>query len=302
MITFYQHIEEIKKSYKITDAEQIASLKRWYNQGCSIIKKKLLRRVAADTIFTDLTVDQQTYQLPEYAGRVFNVRYNKPGSEQRLILISSHDAWLDMNSNNSQKGVPTHYHMVSDDEIELWPIPHEAIDDGLEVALSFKHARLTADDVSTGTATATNGSQTVTLSSSIVTPKWVGRSFTVNDGNEEWYRISEYVSSTSFKLENYFEGDGGAGLSYIVGEIVDVPEEYINLPELYTIGKYVGVYRKNRVLSKDMSTEFMQEVKNINQDYANSTKSRVINHNTKRARATAYAVAGTPWYFEDELS
>jgi len=27
MITFYQHIEEIKKAYKITDAEQIASLK-----------------------------------------------------------------------------------------------------------------------------------------------------------------------------------------------------------------------------------------------------------------------------------
>lgn len=301
MITFYQHIEEIKKAYKITDAEQILSLKRWYNQACSKIKKKLMRRVNAETIYTSTVVDQQAYQLPEYAGRVYNVRYNKPGSEQRLIEIASHDVWLDMNSNNSQTGVPTHYHLISEDEIELWPIPSEAITDGLEVNVAFKHSRLTANDITTGTATATNGSQTVTLSSSIVTPGMVGRYFTVNDGHEEWYRISEYVSSTSFKVENYFEGTGGAGLSYIIGEMVDIPEEYIDLPELYTIAKYIQVYRKNRVVSRDMIQEFNDAIKEIKQDYANPGKSRVVHH-SRSGRETAMSAAGTPWYFEDQLS
>lgn len=301
MITFYQHIEEIKKAYKITDAEQILSLKRWYNQACSKIKKKLMRRVNAETIYAALVAEQQAYQLPEYAGRVYNVRYNKPGSEQRLIEVASHDMWLDMNSNNSQHGVPTHYHLISEDEIELYPIPSEAIADGLEVNVAFKHGRLTADDVTTGTATASNGSQTVTLSSSIVTPKMVGRWFTVNDGQEEWYRISEYVSSTSFKLENYFEGIGGAGLTYIIGEMVDIPEEYVDLPELYTIAKYIQVYRKNRIVSQDMIREFNDEIKQIKQDYANPGKSRVVSHKYGR-RTTAMSAAGTPWYFEDELS
>ena len=301
MITFYQHIEEIKKAYKITDAEQIASLKRWYNQGCSKIKKKLMRRVTAETIYSDLVAEQQTYQLPEYAGRLYNVRYNSPGSEQRLIEVASHDLWLDMNSNNSQHGVPTHYHLLSEDEIALYPIPSEAVDNGLEVNLAFKHGRLTADDLTVGTATANNGSETVTLSSSVVTPKMVGRWFTVNDGNEEWYRISEYVSSTSFKLENYFEGDGGAGLDYIIGEIVDIPEEYVDLPELYATAKYVGVYRKNRTLSRDMLLEFSEEIKSIKQDYANPGKGRVVKHKFGQ-RTTAMSAAGTPWYFEDQLS
>lgn len=299
MITFYQHIEEIKKAYKISDAEQITSLKRWYNQGCSIVKKKLMRRTNAELIYTDLVADQQAYQLPEYAGRVYNVRYANPGSEQKLIEVASHDAWLDLNSNNSQTGVPTHYHLISEDEIELWPIPSEAVTDGLEVNVAFKHSRLTADDVSTGTVTANNGSQTITTSSSIVTPKWVGRWFTVNDGHEEWYRISEYVSSTSFKVENYFEGDGGAGLSYIVGEIVDIPEEYIHLPELYVRAKYSEVYRKNRIVAKDMLKEFTDEVRQLNQDYANPGKSKVVKNRKMRQRANPY---GTPWYFEDPIS
>jgi len=302
MITFYQHIEEIKKAYKITDAEQILSLKRWYNQACSKIKKKLMRRVNAETIYADLVADQQSYQLPEYAGRVYNVRYNQTGSEQRLIEISSHDVWLDMNSNSGQRGTPTHYHLISEDEIELWPTPSEAVDNGLEVNVAFKHGRLVADDVTTGTATASNGSQTVTLSSSIVTPKMVGRYFTVNDGQEEWYRISAYVSSTSFTLENYFEGTGGAGLNYIIGEMVDIPEEYIDLPELYTIAKYIQVYRKNRVISQDMIREFDDQIKQIKQDYANPGKSRVVKHSNKNARNSAIGVAGTAWYFEDQLS
>lgn len=299
MITFYQHIEEIKKAYKISDAEQIASLKRWYNQGCSIVKKKLMRRTNAESIFADLVADQQEYQLPEYAGRVFNVRYNATGNEAPLTEVASQNEWDNLNSHGSQTGIPTHYHLLSEDEISLWPIPSEAVTNGLEVKLAFKHQRLTADDISTGTATASNASQTVTLTSSIVTPAWVGRYFTVDSGHEEWYKINEYVSSTSFKVENYFEGDGGAGLSYIVGEIVDIPEEYIHLPELFVRAKYVEVFRKNRVVAKDMIREFNDEVKNLNQAYATPGKSKVVKGSKTRTRGNPF---GTPWYFEDQLS
>lgn len=299
MITFYQHIEEIKKSFKISDAEQIASLKRWYNQGCSIVKKKLMRRTNAEVIYANIVANQSEYQLPEYAGRVFNIRYNETGSERSLTEVTSGIAWDELKSNGSQTGLPSHYHLLSEDEIELWPTPSQAVTDGLEVRLAFKHSRLSADDISTGTATASNGSQTVTISSSIVTTNWVGRMFTVNNGHEEWYRISEYVSSTSFKLENYFEGDGGAGLSYIVGEVVDIPEEYIHLPELFTRAKYTEVYRKNRGVANDMMKQFKDEIKELNQSYSSPSKGKVVKNRKTRMRAYPY---GTPWYFEDQLS
>lgn len=300
MITFYQHIQEIIKAYKIEDAEQIASVKRWYNQGAAKVKKKLMRRVNAETIFTDLVDQQQNYQLPQYAGRVFNVRYNKVGNEAPLIEVSNHDAWLELNSNNSQYGVPTHYHQPNKDEIALWPIPHEDVDAGLEVAFGEKHQRLEADDISTGTATVTEGSEVVTLSSSIVEPNFVGRYFCIDDGHEEYYEIVEYVSSTSFKIEQYYDGENaGAGQSYIVGDLVDIPEEYIDLPNLYATSKYVNTYRKNRVIASDMMREFNDELKQIKQDYATPGKSRVVKNRRTRQRAYPY---GTPWYFEDQLS
>lgn len=301
MITFYQHTEEIFKAFKITDAEQKASVKRWYNLGAAKVRKKLMRRVNADKIYTGLEEGVQAYQLPQYAGRVFAGRYNKEGSEQKLIEVASHEGWMDLNSNNSQRGVPTHYHIVDNSTVELWPIPSETIeDDGLELSVGFKHQRLTADDISTGTATVSEGSEVVTLSSSIVSPEWVGRHFCIDDGHEEWYEIVEYVSSTSFKIEQYYSGgNAGSGNTYVVGEIVDIPDEYIDLPNLYATAKYIGVYRKSRRLSRDMMVEFSDSIKEIKQDYANPGKSRVVKNRNMRRRAYPY---GTPWYFEDELS
>lgn len=297
MITFYQHINEIIKAYSVKDAEQIASLKRWYNVAYSKVKKKLMRATNAEPIYTDLVTGQSIYQLPSFAGRVYAAKYNKTGETQPLNPVASERLWEQLKSEGSSNGTPTQYRVISDNEIELWPTPSEDVENGLEVTVAIKAPRLTADDVTTGTATANAGSQTITLSSGVVTPQFVGRYFTINDGHEEWYRISEYVSSTQFKIENYFTGNGGAGLSYIVGEIVDIPEEYIDLPDVYVRAKYTEVYRKNRVLGISMMAEFTDGIKNLNEDYANPTKSRVVKHRANLSQNDwPYS---TPWVFND---
>lgn len=297
MITFYQHINEIIKAYSVKDAEQIASLKRWYNVAYAKVKKKLMRATNAEPIYTSLETERAIYQLPSFAGRVYAAKYNKTDDTYPLAPVASERLWEQLKSGGSSSGTPTHYRIISDNEIELWPTPSEDVENGLEVTVAIKAPRLTADDVTTGTATASAGSQTITLSSGVVTPQFVGRYFTVNDGHEEWYRISEYVSSTSFKIENYFTGNGGAGLNYIVGEIVDIPEEYIDLPNVYVRGMYTEVYRKNRVLGISMQTEFENGVKNLNEDYANPTKSRVVKHRANLSdNEWPYS---TPWVFND---
>lgn len=282
MITFYQHIEEIKAALKITDSGQIASLKRWYNQGANKIKKRLRRPVNKETIYTDLEEGEATYQVPEYVGRIFGAKYNASGNEQPLEEVTSQQKWDELTGFGGQSGVPTHYHLVGEDEIELWPKPHEDKTNGLLVHCSFKQARLVANDVSTGTAEVNDGDEVVTLSSSIVDASWVGRYFMVDDGHEEWYRISEYVSSTSFNLENNYSGAGGSGLSYIVGEIVDIPEEYLDLVELYVTARYNGLYRKNRAMEISMLAEFKNETRMIDRDYANPSKSRVVKSKRRR--------------------
>lgn len=299
MITFYQHIEEIKKVYKITDTAQIASIKRWYVQGAKKIKAGLKRHVNTEKIYCDLVANQAEYQLPEYANRVFGVKYNNSGEEYPLEEVTSLYRWQAITGNGSQSGTPQYYRINGDDVIELFPKPSAAVTDGLEVTVSFKQSGLTADDVTTGTATVTLNNQTVTLSSSVVDQKWVGRYFSTTDGSHEhFYRISEYVSNTSFKLEQYYAGDSGSGRTYVVGDVVDIPEEYLDLVELYVQAKYEGVYRKARARSNDMMNEFRGEIKKLKEDYANPSKSRVVKSSRHRIMDTPYP----RWWPEDGLS
>jgi hypothetical protein len=295
MITFYQQINEIIKSYSVKDPEQIVSLKRWYNVAYAKVKKKLMRATNAEPIYTNLVAGQSIYQLPSFAGRVYAGKYNKTDNTYPLNPVASERLWEQLKSGGTSSGTPTEFRVISDNEIELWPAPSQNIVNGLELTVAIKAPRLTADDVTTGTATANINSQTVTLTSGVVTPQFVGRYFTVNDGHEDWYRISEYVSSTSFKLENYFTGNGGASLNYIVGEMIDIPEEYIDLPNVYVRGMYTEVYRKNRVLG--MQQEFEKGIESLNEDYANPTKSRVVKHRANLGQNDwPYS---TPWVFND---
>lgn len=299
MITFYQHIQEILKVYKISDSEQTASIKRWYNQGANKIRSKLMRGVNGEPIYCDLASGESEYQLPEYAKRVFGVRYNKTGQEYPLEEVTSLYRWQQITGNGSQTGIPQYYRIKGEDIVEVFPGASENVTDGLEVTCSIKHPRLTADDVTTGSATVANGSQTVTLTDSVVTSKMVGRFFSVTDGSHEYfYRISEYVSNTSFKLENYYEGDGGGSKSYIIGDIVDIPDEYLDLLETYVQAKYEGVYRKNRARAVNLMSEFKQEIKELRQDYANPSRSRVVKSSRHRVMDSPYP----RWWPEDGLS
>lgn len=299
MITFFQHIEEIKRANSITDADHIASIKRWYNQGAKKVRRKLKRQVNQEKIYASLVLNQQDYQLPEYAGLVHAVKYNNPGDEYPLIEVSSNSVWQLMNSNGSQTGVPTHYHITGDDIVSVWPKPSSNVTDGLEVWYSPKQEALTFDDITTGSATVTNGSETVTLDSSIVSASWVGRVFAVTDGTHEYsYKITEYVSNTSFKIENYYAGDSGSGKTYIVGQVVDIPEEALDLVETYVLSKYNSIYRKNQRLAREMMSEFKQEIKELNQDYANPSKSRVVRSHKNMELDTPYP----RWWPVDGLS
>src|SRR3990167_2320282 len=63
----------------------------------------------------------------------------------------------------------------------------------------------TVDDYATGTVTATNGSTTVTGASTVFTSAMVGRKFRV-EGENAYYKIAAYVSTTEVTLEQAYQG------------------------------------------------------------------------------------------------
>src|SRR5690606_11437277 len=134
-----------------------------------------------------------------------------------------------------------------------------------------------------------NGNEVVSFSDSIVSSNMVGRFFSTTDGtHEHFYRITEYVSNTSFKIENYYAGDSGSGRTFIIGDVVDIPEDYLDMVELYVAAKFVSMYRKNRKQGNDMMAEFKMELKELNRDYANNSKTRVVKASRRRVMDSPY--------------
>lgn len=73
----------------------------------------------------------------------------------------------------------------------------------------------TVDDYSTGTVAITNGTKTVTGTSTVFTAAMVGRKIRINDGNP-YYRIASFTSTTEIALEDNYQGDTETAATYTI--------------------------------------------------------------------------------------
>ena len=295
--TFHQQVQSILRTYGITKPEHIGDIKRWYRDGAKKVRAKLIREVNTESIYVDIDQeDSGIFQLPVYAGRAVGVKYNLPGSEYPLEEVRSRSQWQEMTSYGGQRGTPTHWRVLGDNEFEVWPRPVDAVENGLEVAYIPRQSALTADDITTGTCAMSGGSDEVVFSQGIASSDMVGRWFKTTDGSHEyWYRIIEYISNNRLRLENFYDGPGGSGRTFCIGDIVDIPEHALDLPELYARAEYIGLYRKDRRARNDMMREFTERTKELRREYSVPGKSQVI----KGTRHKTYH--RMPLFYDQEL-
>lgn len=82
----------------------------------------------------------------------------------------------------------------------------------------WKNYRFVTDsDVTAGTVTATNGSRTLTGSSTTFLSTHVGwHIYFPGDSVQQWYKILNYTSATSVQLDVPYQGTTGSGKSYVL--------------------------------------------------------------------------------------
>ena len=93
-------------------------------------------------------------------------------------------------------------------------------------------------DYTTGTLTNTNGSTVITGSGTTFTAAMVGR--WIKLGDLQWYEIDTFTSTTVIGLKKNFEGTTAGSISFTLGEISDIPEDYQILPLYYALSVYWG--------------------------------------------------------------
>src|SRR5258707_576836 len=171
-------------------AADIPFMQQDINQGLRLFKNAARRYWTRQEKVTDMVAGQQYYQLSPDMVRITEVRVNSNGLNFPTILINSEHLWNKLNIIPAMTiNLPTYSFVRGFGELGLWPTPSANTTGGLIISYEPRLVDMSVEDVTTGTASVINGSQTVTLSTAIVTPQMVGRWFQANDGPDgTWYQ------------------------------------------------------------------------------------------------------------------
>lgn len=222
----------------VVDTASVARFKRDINTGAAKFLAGLGREYNRKARFTDLVASQQFYQFPEDGHKLKEIISNMGGIKIPLEQIPDEHEWRQINM-MAVTGQPTHYFIKGYDEVGLYPIPSLTVTSGLELVFSPRHIEMTQDDYSTGSVSVTNGSQTITGSGTTFTAKMVGQWFQTTDGTDEnWYKVSAFNSATSLTLENFYQGASGTTKNFRIGQVPDLPEEYLEACSDYAMYRH----------------------------------------------------------------
>jgi hypothetical protein len=279
-LTFFDQIAMAKEISGLQDAAAILKFKRDINSGGTMFLAGLGREYNRKSRTTNSVANQQYYQLPEDGHRLKEIIYNTGNWTVPLEQIPDEFAWRMMNMANIV-GTPTHYFIKGYDEVGLYPTPASAVTNGIELVFSPRHLELTEDDTtsttSSTTMTVTNGSQTVTNSGTAMTAKMVGQWFQVTDGSDEnWYKISAVPDSATLTLENYYQGVSGATKTFRIGQVMDLPEEYLEAPVDFAMMRH-WQRRGDKVKTSDSKAMFDIALEGARNAYGQTAETQVIN-------------------------
>lgn len=240
------HFRNIGKAGQFTDANLLADFQYSLGQRYQMVFGTLSEYINQDTLTATTVASQQYYYYPPGTVGVDAAQITIGSVNYNLGFVYDQSQWNWFNTLLIQ---PTSFPQLifpRKNDFGIWPIPQAAYT--ITFQRFFRDRNMLVDDYTTGTATVTNGSTTLTGVGTTFTPAMVGRYFTVTDttvpGEGYWYKIGAYVSATVLTLETDWAGTTAttASAGYRIGESPEIPEEgHIMLPAGTAADYYAGL-------------------------------------------------------------
>jgi hypothetical protein len=288
MLTFEDQYTIFQKVSKDYSAEGLEDAKRDINEGGAQFLNRLGRKFNKEYITASLTATEQYYQLPGDVLRISEIQCKSGNNWYTPELVASELEWNRINSMSSTGNIPTHYYIRGFNEIGVYPVPSTTVTDGIKISYEPQHVELTQADYATGTVSVVNGSVDITHSGSGFNQSMVGRYFHVTDGSDgRWYRIASFTSTSSLKLENFYEGVTGSR-AFRIGEVMKIPQGFQKAPVDYAL----SVFYETEGSAKDSEKyllRFERALKQAKKSYAHSTSRQ----GTKKS--AAFSNPGRGW-------
>lgn len=275
MLTFQDIYTEAQAQAQDTSAASAIVIKRGANQGMHKFMAVLNRDWIDQERTFDVKANQQYYQNPEDAIRIKSVVVTVGSVAYPLDEIATDDDWHALNMRTQTNSFPRFYFVKGSDQYGIWPTPSALLTGGGLLTFEGRARDMSQDDYTTGTVTMVNGSAAVVGSSTVFTANMVGRKLQLTDGSPDGiaYTIAAFTDSTHITLENAYGGLGGAGKTYRIGEVPNIPDEFHEALIDYAMYRY---YRRRRdwTIAKDMKSTFDEALVLCEQNYSSKSSSQ----------------------------
>lgn len=210
-------------------SQALTNIKQDVNQGLRIFKNASRRYWTRKEVATNLVAGQQYYTFPQDMVRITTVRVKSGDLSIPVVMVDSEELWNRLCLVPGMTvGIPTQGFVRGHNEVGLYPIPAQALTNGLIVSYEPRLRDMNIDDKTDATLNVTQNSQQVVASTGTpFTENMVGMWLSITDGSDgNWYQIAGYTDTTHITLENYYQGPSKTGAASIIGFVPDIPEDY----------------------------------------------------------------------------
>lgn len=235
-----------------TSPTMLVNFKELLNLGYKDILQTFTGEETEDVRTTSTQASTRAIKLAPNYIRMHSVTATVGSQVYDLVEEESQDKWAERLYTNRTSNRPEVFFLrprfgVGGTELLLDPMPSDT-NTIITVNYAANARDLSVDKYVTGTVVATNGSTTITGTTTVFTAAMVGRYFKVDDitGDGNWYRITGFTSTTSITIENKYDGSTTSGKAFVIAEIFALPEEMQMLPLYYTMMHYFLGYRQDK--------------------------------------------------------
>ncbi len=208
--------------------------------------------------YTDSTVANQIYYpfrpgFSKLTSLVVNVGTYKPP----LTIVGSEDEWNALQQVPVTAAWPTKVYPRRDD-FGLYPTPqivYTMTISGIWIPLN-----MTVDDYKAGTIAWTNGSAAIvgtgTTFTAAMVGSWIGGTDSNGIFNSNLYRVATYTNATHITVDRNVIDTTASGLTYIVGQSPEIPEDLHQFIPYRVAATYYGIRRRNPTLAQQYLNYF----------------------------------------------
>lgn len=181
--------------------------------------------------YTTLTVaQQQFYAMPPQAKKLIDLTVTIGTVLWLTKPAPSREYWDSLNAVQFYQDFPSFHFVYNNNQVGIFPTPASA-SNTITMNYKIRLRDLSQADYTTGTVTITQNSATVTGIGTTFVADMVDRwiQVTAPTGDNQWYQIQTFNSTTSLTLYNKYTGITVTSQVYTIGEMPILSEDYQDL-------------------------------------------------------------------------